>query len=75
MTQNQRILRAIADGPKTSWDLAQIALQYNRCVKDLRDAGLRIPAIQKRDGKKHWSVFHLVTPHKYVDFEKCKRVA
>lgn len=72
-SQNQRILKALSGGPKTSWDLAQIALQYNRCIFDIRSGDIRVRAVEKRDGRKKWSVFHLLTPQKKIDFKKCIR--
>jgi hypothetical protein len=38
-SQNDRVLQALLEGPKTNWQLSRITIKYTQRVSDLRAAG------------------------------------
>ena len=70
MSQVVRILEKLRQGPCTNFVLANIALQYNRCIFNLREEEIHISAIRRKNTGT-W-VFNIITPFYKIDFDKGK---
>ncbi len=77
MKEKQRMLQALMDSdklPNYYFPTNLRILQYNRCIKQLREAGFEIPTPEKDKDQEGVFWYSLKTPFNEIDFGNCCRI-